>query len=59
MEIVIGAPLKPPPRRPGTRPALAEVRAWHAVMMNEIARLSGKSWQGPQAEGGAADSFAV
>ncbi len=47
MEIVIGAPLKPPPRRPGARPTLAEVRAWHAVMMAEIARLSGKSWQAP------------
>jgi 1-acyl-sn-glycerol-3-phosphate acyltransferase len=57
MEIVIGAPLKPPPRRPGVRPAPAEVRAWHAVMMNEIARLSGKSWQVPAAEGSAAATF--
>jgi 1-acyl-sn-glycerol-3-phosphate acyltransferase len=59
MELVIGPPLKPPPRRPGVRPTLAEVRAWHAVMMTEIARLSGKTWRAPQAEGGAADSFAV
>ena len=44
MEITIGQPLKPPPRRPGAKPTLAEVRAWHAVMMKEIARLSGKTW---------------
>ena len=59
MEIVIGAPLKPPPRRAGVRPSLAEVRAWHAVMMTEIARLSGKSWQAPAGEGGEAVSLEV
>ena len=59
MEIVIGAPLQPPPRRPGARPTLAEVRAWHAVVMGEIARLSGKSWQAASSDGAEADSFAV
>ncbi len=42
IEIRIGAPLKPPPSR--ARAPIAELRAWHAVMMAEIARLSGKAW---------------
>lgn len=58
MEIHIGQPLMPP-RRAGARPSLAEVRAWHAVMMNEIARLSGKSWRPPVADGGEAATFEV
>ncbi len=59
MEIAIGEPLMPPPRRPGTRPTPAEVRAWHAVMMGEIARLSGKSWQAPSTDGGEAATSEV
>ena len=58
MEITIGAPLVPP-RRAGARPTLAEVRAWHAVMMTEIARLSGKAWQPAAADGGDAATFEV
>jgi 1-acyl-sn-glycerol-3-phosphate acyltransferase len=58
MEITIGAPLHPP-RRPGSRPTLAEVRAWHGVMMGEIARLSGKSWQAASGDGAEAATFEV
>jgi 1-acyl-sn-glycerol-3-phosphate acyltransferase len=56
MDIAIGRPLTPP-RTSGRRPALAEVRAWHAVMMSEIARLSGKSWNAPGVDAGEAASF--
>jgi 1-acyl-sn-glycerol-3-phosphate acyltransferase len=43
LEIRIGAPLRPPrPARAGA--STAELRAWQAVVMAEIARLSGKSW---------------
>jgi 1-acyl-sn-glycerol-3-phosphate acyltransferase len=43
MELVIGAPLVP--EGPAHEPAsLATVRSWHAVIMTEIARLSGKAW---------------
>jgi 1-acyl-sn-glycerol-3-phosphate acyltransferase len=45
MEIRIGRPLIPQ-RVGGSRASLAEVRAWHATMMMEIARLSGKTWEG-------------
>jgi 1-acyl-sn-glycerol-3-phosphate acyltransferase len=44
MEIHIGAPLRP--GRISDAPTLREVRAWHAAIMGEIARLSGKEWQG-------------
>lgn len=44
MEIRIGAPLVPP-RCAGLRPSYDEIRAWHAVVMSEIARLSGKTWE--------------
>jgi 1-acyl-sn-glycerol-3-phosphate acyltransferase len=43
MEIHIGAPLRPPVPEPGPAP-LEKVRDWHAKLMTEIARLSGKSW---------------
>ncbi|HVY20825.1 MAG TPA: 1-acyl-sn-glycerol-3-phosphate acyltransferase [Bauldia sp.] len=43
MEIRIGRPLVPP-RTSAPRPSLVEVRAWHATVMTEIARLSGKTW---------------
>jgi 1-acyl-sn-glycerol-3-phosphate acyltransferase len=49
MELHIGAPLVPP-RVGGAEPGLAEVRAWHVVVMAEIARLSGKSWTPPRPE---------
>jgi 1-acyl-sn-glycerol-3-phosphate acyltransferase len=44
IEIHIGRPLTPP-RCASNKPSFAEVRAWHATMMSEIARLSGKSWE--------------
>jgi 1-acyl-sn-glycerol-3-phosphate acyltransferase len=48
MDVRIGAPLRPPPRRP--LPATPrEVGAWHAVVMREISRLSGKAWRGATA----------
>jgi 1-acyl-sn-glycerol-3-phosphate acyltransferase len=43
LRIRIGQPLYPD--KAVTRPELAEVRAWHARMMQEIARLSGKHWR--------------
>jgi 1-acyl-sn-glycerol-3-phosphate acyltransferase len=49
MEIRIGAPLFPPhasAARESWAP-LAEVRAWHAIVMNEIGRLAGKLWTPP------------
>lgn len=41
MEIEFGAPLVPPAERDLTA---AATRAWHARVMSEIARLSGKTW---------------
>jgi 1-acyl-sn-glycerol-3-phosphate acyltransferase len=41
MEVAIGAPLAPP-RGAGRRPTRAELHGWHAVVMSEIGRLSGK-----------------
>lgn len=41
MEIEFGAPLVPPVERELTT---AAVRGWHARVMNELARLSGKTW---------------
>lgn len=41
MEIEFGEPLVPPAERDLTASA---VRAWHACVMNEVARLSGKTW---------------
>jgi 1-acyl-sn-glycerol-3-phosphate acyltransferase len=46
MEVHIGAPLNPPPCRCAVAQA-REVRAWHAAMMRELARLSGKAWHPP------------
>jgi 1-acyl-sn-glycerol-3-phosphate acyltransferase len=45
MEIHIGAPLVPsgPPQPQAT---MSSVSAWHATIMTEIARLSGKAWTG-------------
>jgi 1-acyl-sn-glycerol-3-phosphate acyltransferase len=43
LEIRIGAPLNPPPLT-RCRASIAELRAWHATIMAEIARLSGKAW---------------
>jgi 1-acyl-sn-glycerol-3-phosphate acyltransferase len=42
MELRIGAPLLP--RERIERPSPAALRAWHATVMGEIARLSGKRW---------------
>lgn len=40
----VGEPLRPPPcSRPG-HPTPSEIREWHATMMRELARLSGKTW---------------
>lgn len=41
MEIEFGTPLVPPAERDLT---VAATREWHAVVMSEIARLSGKTW---------------
>ena len=49
MELHIGAPLVPP-APVGERAALDEARAWHAAIMTEIARLSGKAWTAPTKE---------
>jgi hypothetical protein len=47
MELHIGAPLLPP--GPAAEPAsMTAVTAWHAVVMTEIARLSGKTWTAPK-----------
>jgi 1-acyl-sn-glycerol-3-phosphate acyltransferase len=46
MDVQIGAPLAPP--RCASPPApLAQVRAFHATIMREIGRLSGKAWEPP------------
>ncbi len=42
MEIEFGEPLVPPDVTP--EPSAAQIRAWHARVMREIARLSGKTW---------------
>jgi 1-acyl-sn-glycerol-3-phosphate acyltransferase len=49
MEIHIGAPLSPP-GCPSRVAPLATVRAWHATIMGEIGRLSGKAWHPPHWE---------
>lgn len=41
MEIEFGTPLTPPAERDLTA---ASVRVWHALVMSEVARLSGKTW---------------
>jgi 1-acyl-sn-glycerol-3-phosphate acyltransferase len=46
MEVAIGAPLAPP-RLCARRPSRAELRGWHAIVMGEISRLSGKLWTHP------------
>jgi 1-acyl-sn-glycerol-3-phosphate acyltransferase len=43
MQVTIGAPLLPPRGR-GCRPSRAELRQWHAAVMREISRLSGRTW---------------
>jgi len=50
MDIHIGSPLEPPAIA-GDRPPIGDVRMWHATVMTEIARLSGKAW-GPQPRSG-------
>jgi len=45
--VEIGAPLLPPREAVGTVAPLAAVRAWHAVVMTEIGRLSHKTWAPP------------
>jgi 1-acyl-sn-glycerol-3-phosphate acyltransferase len=49
MEVHIGPPLCPPPRA-APRLRRAALHDWHAAVMSEIARLSGKSWT-PDTEG--------
>lgn len=48
MELYIGAPMMPPGVRDCASPD--DARAWHAVIMREIARLSGKTWTAPAKE---------
>lgn len=50
MTVEIGAPLVPTIRVTSSRASLADVRAWHATIMGELARLSGKSWSAPRWE---------
>jgi 1-acyl-sn-glycerol-3-phosphate acyltransferase len=50
MTVEIGTPLVPPKRAAGPRASLADVRAWHASIMSELARLSGKTWSAPRWE---------
>ncbi len=45
MAVSIGAPLIPPASR--AQPVLGDILDWHAIIMTEIARLSGKSWRHP------------
>ncbi|RAI39282.1 lysophospholipid acyltransferase family protein [Rhodoplanes roseus] len=52
MEVRIGPPLLPRERL--ERPSPAALRAWHATVMGEIARLSGKTWCDRAAPAGAA-----
>lgn len=49
MELVIGAPLVPPTSACGNL-APDAVADWHAAIMSEIARLSGKHWSPPRKE---------
>jgi 1-acyl-sn-glycerol-3-phosphate acyltransferase len=42
MEIDIGPAMAPPPA--SESPTAGDVRRWHAAVMTEISRLSGKSW---------------
>ncbi len=49
MELCIGAPLLPP-QPVHEPPSLAMVTEWHAAIMSEIARLSGKRWTAPWKE---------
>ena len=49
MEIHIGAPLHPVPPD-GAPVSPAHVKAWHARIMTEISRLSGKAWRPPAQE---------
>ncbi|MGE0697658.1 MAG: lysophospholipid acyltransferase family protein [Hyphomicrobiaceae bacterium] len=45
LDVTFGAPIRPPAKLSAAPVAAREVRAWHATMMTEIARLSGKSWE--------------
>jgi 1-acyl-sn-glycerol-3-phosphate acyltransferase len=44
MEIHIGPHLSPPSVATDRPPPISVARRWHAAVMTEIARLSGKSW---------------
>lgn len=44
MAVEIGAPMNPPVTTGGERASAADVREWHAELMQTLARLSGKSW---------------
>jgi 1-acyl-sn-glycerol-3-phosphate acyltransferase len=49
MELHIGAPMRPP-HAAGVAASMNDVSAWHSVIMTEIARLSGRTWQGAAKE---------
>ena len=51
MELHIGPPLVPPASAPEQVP-LPAVTDWHAAIMTEIARYSGKTWKGAAEEAG-------
>jgi 1-acyl-sn-glycerol-3-phosphate acyltransferase len=54
MSIAVGKPLMPPAAVRAA--ASADLRAWHARVMMEIGRLSGKSWQFSAQEAGDEDT---
>jgi len=49
LAMFIGRPLMPP-TIDAIRASRTAVRSWHAVLMSEIARLSGKTWQPPRVD---------
>lgn len=44
LDVTFGPPLRPP-RAPAETVTRADIRSWHAMIMTEISRLSGKAWE--------------
>jgi 1-acyl-sn-glycerol-3-phosphate acyltransferase len=49
LDITFGSPLRPPSLTAETV-TRANIRSWHAMIMTEISRLSGKAWEPSQQE---------
>ncbi|MGD9803784.1 MAG: lysophospholipid acyltransferase family protein [Hyphomicrobiaceae bacterium] len=49
LDVTFGCPLRPPPLAAETV-TRANIRSWHAMIMTEISRLSGKAWEPSQQE---------